>query len=70
MHKEKCFGSELYGEYRRWSGEQGEYIRSTTDFTTALVRAGFECKKTKTGNIWQGLSIVEIPPFLTASEAD
>ncbi len=68
--KERCFGGILYGEYRRWASEQGEYIRSTTDFTTALVRSGFECKKTKTGVVWLGLSIAEIPPFLTASEAE
>ena len=40
---------EFYNEYRSYCMQVGEYIRSTTDFYTALDQAGFEKKRTKTG---------------------
>ena len=40
---------EFYNEYRSYCMQVGEYIRSTTDFYTALDQAGFEKKRTKSG---------------------
>lgn len=40
---------EVYTAYRTYCTQVGEYIRSTTDFYTALESAGFERKKTKAG---------------------
>ncbi|GHU48832.1 hypothetical protein FACS1894127_0350 [Clostridia bacterium] len=48
----------LYQTYREFAAAQGEYVRSTTDFSTALGAAGFEWKKTKHGRIWRGLSLL------------
>ena len=36
----------LYQQYRAFSTENGEYVRSTTDFYSALEGAGFERKRT------------------------
>lgn len=48
---------ELYQEYRAYCQRNGEYARSTTDFYTGLVNAGFIKKKTKAGNVILGLRL-------------
>lgn len=48
---------EFYQEYRAYCGRNGEYTRSTTDFYTALVAAGFKRRKTKIGNFIYGARI-------------
>lgn len=53
----EVFGGVLYQTYREWALSQGEYVRSTTDFTNALQSAGFERKKTAKGVIWYGLTL-------------
>ena len=42
---------ELYSEYRAFCMRTGEYIRSTTDFYTALETEDFKRQKTRTGAI-------------------
>lgn len=48
---------EFYNEYRAYCTQVGEYIRSTTDFYTAIELAGFEKKRTKTGVIVRGIRL-------------
>lgn len=48
---------ELYKRYREYCIENGEYVRSTTDFYGALEQAGFKRKKTNKGVIVYGLQI-------------
>jgi putative DNA primase/helicase len=48
---------ELYSEYRAFCMRTGEYIRSTTDFYTALDTAGFVRHRKKTGVIVRGLRL-------------
>ena len=47
----------FYNEYRAYCTQVGEYIRSTTDFYTAIELAGFEKKRTKTGVIVRGIRL-------------
>lgn len=47
----------LYQQYRAFSTENGEYVRSTTDFYSALEGAGFERKRLKEGRMVQGLKL-------------
>ena len=48
---------EFYNEYRAYCTQVGEYIRSTTDFYTAIELAGFEKKRTKAGIIVRGIRL-------------
>ena len=48
---------ELYKRYREYCIENGEYVRSTTDFYGALEQAGFKRKKSNKGVIVYGLQI-------------
>lgn len=48
---------ELYKHYREYCTENGEYVRSTTDFYGALEQAGYKRKKTNKGVIVYGLQI-------------
>ena len=48
----------LYQKYRDFCNENGEYVRSTSDFYAALEQAGFKRKKAKSGNFIIGLSIL------------
>lgn len=50
---------EFYQEYRAYCGRNGEYIRSTTDFYTAIETAGFERRKTKKGVFVYGVRLKE-----------
>ncbi len=54
---EKCAGGVLYKTYRMWATETGEYARRNRDFAEALRLAGFDIRKTNTGNVWEGLSL-------------
>ena len=50
----------LYGEeefLREYCTDNGEFVRSTTDFYNALEQAGYKRKKTNTGNFIVGLSV-------------
>jgi len=48
---------ELYKHYREYCLENGEYIRSTSDFYSALEQAGYKRKKTKNGVMIYGIAI-------------
>ena len=48
---------ELYRRYREYCNENGEYVRSTTDFYTALEQAGYKRKRTTQCNVIMGLCI-------------
>ena len=47
----------VYDEYRAFCIRTGEFIRSTTDFYTAIDSSKFERKKTKNGNVIKGLKV-------------
>lgn len=48
---------EFYNSYRAYCMQVGEYIRSTTDFYTAIEQAGFEKHKTKAGIMIYGVQL-------------
>ena len=48
---------DLYKRYREYCSESGEYVRSTTDFYTALEQAGFKRKKLNSGKYIVGLCL-------------
>ncbi len=48
---------EFYTAYRSYCMQVGDYIRSTTDFYTALEAAGFVRHKTKAGIVISGLQL-------------
>ena len=48
---------ELYKRYREYCMENGEYVRSTTDFYGALEQAGFKHKRTNSGRFIMGLTL-------------
>lgn len=48
---------EVYDSYRAFCIRTGEFIRSTTDFYTALDSQDFERKKTRQGMIIKGLKV-------------
>lgn len=48
---------ELYKRYREYCIENGEYVRSTTDFYGALEQAGYKRKKLNSGITIYGLQI-------------
>ena len=48
---------QFYIAYRAYADSTGEYIRSTTDFYSALVALGFERKKTKSGILVRGVRL-------------
>ena len=63
---------ELYSAYRAYSTANGEYIRSTTDFYSALEADGYIRVRARAGNLIKGLALVssndpqdEFPDFLT-----
>ncbi len=49
--------SELYEEYRAFCLRTGEYTRNTSDFASALEKAGHPRKKKNTGNWVQGVQV-------------
>ena len=54
----------LYQTYRAYCMEMGEYIRSTTDFYSALEHEGFTRKRTREGSFVTGLTLRPWPDFL------
>lgn len=48
---------DVYNAYRRYCMQVGDYIRSTTDFYTALECAGFERKRSKSARLLFGLQL-------------
>ena len=48
---------EVYTAYRSYCMQMGDYIRSTTDFYTALESAGFERKRTNSARMVLGLRL-------------
>ena len=50
---------DLYSAYRAYALQNGEYIRSTTDFYTALETAGYHRQRTSKFNAIVGLKLVE-----------
>ena len=55
--KFKSKSGDVYTAYRCYCTQVGDYIRSTTDFYTALESAGFERKRTKAYNMVSGLQL-------------
>lgn len=55
---------EIYQQYRAYCIQNGEYTRSTTDFYSAMEKAGFERKKSKKGIIVRGLQLKAGSDFL------
>ena len=54
----------LYQKYRDFCNENGEYVRSTSDFYAALEQAGYKKKKTNKGSLIHGLYIKDEEDFL------
>ena len=55
---------ELYQAYRAYNIQNGEYIRSTTDFYSALDKSGFHRLRTRSGVKVYGLKLKEGQDFL------
>ena len=54
----------LYNAYRAYAASTGEYVRSTTDFYSAIEQNGFYRHKTRKGIIIDGLMLLEGREFL------
>ena len=48
---------DVYSSYREYCTRIGDYIRSTTDFYTALESAGFQRRRTKSSRLIYGLKL-------------
>ena len=55
---------EMYSTYRAYASSAGEYVRSTTDFYSAMEFRGFTRHRTKKGVIVDGLMLLEAREFL------
>ena len=55
---------ELYQQYRAYCIQNGEYIRSTTDFYAGMQRSGYVKRKTNTGAFVYGLKLKAGQDFL------
>ncbi|MDO4651033.1 MAG: phage/plasmid primase, P4 family, partial [Eubacteriales bacterium] len=55
---------ELYQSYRARCNLNGEYVRSTTDFYSALEKAGYEKKRKNIGRMITGLQLKDGQDFL------
>jgi putative DNA primase/helicase len=65
IHKDGTAKSgELYQSYRAYCIQNGEYIRSTTDFYMSLEKAGFVRRKTRTGVLVYGITLKDGQDFL------
>lgn len=56
---------ELYQAYRAYCAANGEYTRSTTDFYTALEKAGYRRRKISKGMMVYGIKLKEGQEFLS-----
>lgn len=54
----KQAGSVLYKAYRKWANEIGEWPRRNSDFSKALIAAGFTNKKTEKGVFYSGICLL------------
>jgi len=61
-NKEKS--GELYQAYRAYCLRTGEYVRSTTDFYSAMEKSGFDRHRSSKGVQVRGLSLKEFQEFL------
>ncbi len=61
-YKEKS--GDLYQQYRFYCMQNGEYVRSTSDFYGSLDKAGFARQKTNKGNMIVGLKLKDGQDFL------
>lgn len=61
-YKEKS--GEFYQQYRAYCIQNGEYIRSTTDFYSAVEKAGYVKRRTNTGSFIYGLRLKKGQDFL------
>jgi P4 family phage/plasmid primase-like protien len=52
-----CGAGELYGVYRIYCEQTGDYTRSAADFKTAMLAAGYENRKTKQGAFCYGIMV-------------
>lgn len=55
---------ELYQAYRAYCIQNGEFARSTSDFYSALDKAGFNRKRTKDGSMIYGITLKDGQDFL------
>lgn len=55
---------ELYQQYRAYCIQNGEYIRSTTDFYVAIEKAGFFRRKTNKGSYVHGVKLKSGSDFI------
>ncbi|UUM57978.1 phage/plasmid primase, P4 family [Streptococcus suis] len=51
---------DLYSAYRAYALQNGEYVRSTTDFYTALESAGYNRQRTSKFNAIVGLKLLDV----------
>lgn len=50
-------GAALYGAYKEWAEDTGDYVRRLSDFNTALESAGYRSTHPKNKKTWHGLRI-------------
>lgn len=55
---------DLYTQYRSYALQNGEYVRSTTDFYSAVEKGGFFRHKTNRGYMIEGLKLKDGQDFL------
>ena len=48
---------ELYAAYRAYCDTTGDDKRSAADFKQAIMNSGFNCRRTKTGSLYSGLTL-------------
>jgi P4 family phage/plasmid primase-like protien len=56
-----CGAGELYGIYRTYCEQIGDYTRSAADFKAAMLAAGYENRKTKHGAVYYGVTVKPEP---------
>lgn len=49
--------SELYGEWARWCGDEGEPAGTNKAFTTAMQNRGYDTERTRVGIVWRGVGL-------------
>lgn len=49
--------AELYGTYKEWSAQNGDYTRRLNDFNTAMESAGYEKRTPKGKKVWIGIRV-------------
>ncbi len=59
MSDAKAKVKDLYGEYKTWCEENGEYTLSQRDLSSRLKNRGFESKRWGKGYVWIGIGLAE-----------